>query len=301
VNAFDLPARQAILVDLVNGRDDLSNAIALNSAAFNMARILGPAVAGVLLATIGEGGCFWLNALSYLAVLASLAAFRLPRREIVVTRALDSLREGVRYALSVRPIRNLLVLLAVTAGLGFQYMTLLPAYARTLLHTDTKGYGLLVSAFGLGALIAAGLMTRQLDRWDLRRNLLLGLTASGVGLAVFAWSRSLPLSMAMGFLAGFGLILYVASTNTLLQLTTEETYRGRVMSYYTFMFIGTAPFGALWAGAIAQRWGAPLATSLCAVVLLGGALWIARRLRFLRAEEAALEDASREPPMAENV
>ena len=142
-------------------------------------------------------------------------------------------------------------------------------------------------SFGLGSLLSALLMTRKLTRQDLRRNLLIGLTAAGLGLGLFAWSRVFVLTLAMGFVAGFGLILYVASTNTILQITTEDRFRGRVMSLYTFMFIGTAPFGALASGWIAQHAGAPLATSLSALVLLGGAAWVAYRLRVLAAREAA--------------
>ena len=287
-NAFDLPARQSILVDLVDGkREDLTNAIALNSAAFNTARVIGPAVAGVLLVMVSEAGCFWINAASYLAVIGSLSAIRpLPPRG---TREplLESLRAGTRYARTTRPIRNLLVLLAITSGFGYQYTTLLPVYVRDILHSGAASYGWLVAAFGAGSLGAAVIMTRKHDRWSLRRNLLVGLLASGVGLAVFAWSTVLPLSMLAAVSAGFGLILYVGSTNMLLQITTEDAYRGRIMSYYTFVFVGTAPFGALWAGWLAERWSAPIATSFCSVVLLGGAWWISQRLRYLRAQEAA--------------
>src|SRR5207249_4429573 len=145
----------------------------------------------------------------------------------------------------------------------------------------------MVSAFGLGSLCSAFLMTRRLDRAALRRNLLIGLASAGVGMGVFAWSRVLPLTLAMGFTAGFGLILYVASTNTLLQLTTEDRFRGRIMSLYTFMFIGTAPIGALLCGSVAQRWSAPVATSISALVLLCGAWWVSYRLRILAAREAA--------------
>lgn len=287
INSFDLPVRQSFLVDLV-GKEDLSNAIALNSAAFNTARVIGPAIAGVLVATIGEGGCFGINAVSYLAVLYCLTLMRLEPR---AAHAADparraTLREGVDYALSVGSIRNLLLLLGVTAGLGFQYMVLLPVYARNILHAGPGAYGLLVSAFGLGALLSVARLTQNLDRWGLRRNLLLGLSSAGLGLGVFAWSRALPLSLAAGFLAGFGLIVYVASVNTLLQLTTEDRFRGRVMSLYTLMFVGTAPIGALASGAIAQRWGAPVATSFSAVILLAGALWVSYRLRVLAARES---------------
>jgi MFS family permease len=282
INAFDMPARQSFVVELV-GREDLGNAIALNSAAFNTARIVGPAVAGVLLATVGEGGCFWLNALSYVAVLASLARLDLPKREFFQRgRALgSSLKAGVRYAWATLPIRNLLLLLGVTAGIGFQYVLLLPVYTRDVLHAGPKAYGLLVTAFGAGALCGALLLTGRAGRAGLLRNLLLGLTACGAGLALFAWSRLLPLSLAAGALAGFGLIVYVASTNTLLQLATEDRFRGRVMSLYTLMFAGTAPIGALASGAIAQRWDAPVSTTVSAVVMLIGAALVAWRFTVL--------------------
>ena len=288
INSFDLPARQSFLVEMV-GKEHLPNAIALNSAGFNIARVFGPAVAGVIMATAGEGACFWLNALSYLAVIVMLLRMDLAPYVADDGRkgTLSTLREGVSYALESRPIRNLLMLLGLIAGLGFQYMVLLPVYARDILHASEKGYGLMVSAFGLGSLFSAVLMTRQQDRPTLRRNLLIGLTTAGIGMGVFAWSRTFPLTLAMGFLAGFGLILYVASTNTLLQLTTEDRFRGRIMSLYTFMFIGTAPIGALMCGGIAQRWSAPVATSVSAAVLLAGALWVSYRLRVLAARAAA--------------
>ena len=284
-NAFDLPVRQSFLVELV-GKEDLTNGIALNSAAFNSARVVGPAIAGILVATVGEAGCFWINAVSYVAVLASLARIRIDRVERAAgPRA--ALLEGVRYAARTGPIRNLLLLLGVMSGLGFQYTVLLPVYTRDILHAGPGAFGLLVSAFGVGSLLSAVLMTRRLDRWDLRRNLLIGLSCAALGMAVFAWSCTLALSLVGGFLAGFGLILYVASTNTLLQITTEDRLRGRVMSLYTLMFIGTAPFGALLAGTIAQRYGAPWATTLSAAVLLAGVVWTAWRLRVLAAREAA--------------
>ena len=289
VNAFDLPARQSFIVEMV-GKEDLPNAIALNSAAFNSARIVGPMVAGLLLAAYGEAACFWGNAISYLAVIVSLWRMDLRPRVHEESRfSFSTFREGLDYALGVRAIRSLLLLLGLTSGLGFQYMVLLPVYAREILHTDAKGYGFLVSAFGLGSLLAALLMTRQQDRWRLRKNLLAGLGIAGLGMLGFAWSRHLPLTLAMGFAAGFGLILYVISTNTLVQLTTEDRFRGRVMSFYTFMFLGTAPIGALVAGEIAELASAPVATTVSAAVLLAGALWVYYRLRMLAAREAIRE------------
>ncbi len=299
VNAFDLPARQSFIIEMV-GKDDLPNAIALNSAAFNSARILGPMAAGILLAAYGEAACFWANAISYLAVILSLGRMDLPPRPVRADRiSLATFSEGVRYVLTTRQIRNLLVLLGLTSGLGFQYMVLLPVYAREILHVSAEGYGFMVSAFGLGSLLAAVRMTRKQDRWQLRRNLLAGLVAAGVGMLGFAWSRTFPLTLAMGFAAGFGLILYVISTNTLIQLTTEDRLRGRVMSFYTFLFIGTAPFGALISGEIAELASAPLATTVSAAVLLGGAVWVYVRLRILAAREALAEVGQRHPqPLA---
>ena len=288
ISAFDLPARQSFLVEMV-GIEDLSNAIALNSAAFNTARVFGPAVAGLVVLWTGESWCFWINALSFLAVLATLTRMNTVSRidERAGRDAFQNVVDGIRYVLRVHPLRNLLLLLGATAGFGFQYMILLPVFAREILHAGAGAYGLLVSAFGVGSLLSAVVMTRQLDRWQLRRNLLVGLTVAGVGLLTFAWSRVLGWTLLGGLLCGFGLILYVASTNTLLQLTTEDRYRGRVMSLYTFMFIGTAPLGALAAGWIAQHISAPVSTTVNAVVLLGGALWVAYRLRVLAVREAA--------------
>jgi MFS family permease len=299
-NTFDLPARQSFVVDLT-GKQDLPNGIALNSAAFNTARILGPAAAGVLVATVGEAGCFWWNALSFVPVLASLVAIRRPADATgrasapapPVTRA--TLFEGLRYAWSVSSIRQLLVLLAICAGLGFQYNTLLPVYARDVLHSGPKVYGWLFSAFGAGALLASLRMTVARERWTLRRNLLFGLSAAGAGFLGFAWARWLPAMVGCAALAGYGLILYVSSTNTLIQLTVDDRYRGRVMSLYTLFFVGTSPFGALIAGAVAQAFGAPVATSACAVILLAGALWVSARLRAVAAREAAERLAVPEP------
>ncbi len=289
VNSFDMPARQAFVIEMT-GREDLSNGIALNSAAFNTARIAGPAIGGLLLGWAGEATCFWLNALSFLAVIGGLAAMRVapfvpPAASARSVR--DNLRDGVRYAMSHEGTRNLLVLLAICAGLGFQFNVLLPVYTRDVMHAGPRVYGLLLAGFGLGSLLAAARMTMRLDRWALRRHLLQGLFLGGVGMAGFAWVRWLPGMIAMGAVAGFGLILYVSSTNTLIQMNTEDAFRGRVMSLYTLMFVGTAPLGALLAGIVGQRFGAPVATSLCAVILLAGAMWMSRRLRAIAAREQA--------------
>jgi len=303
VNTFDLPARQSFVIDMT-GREDLPNGIALNSAAFNAARILGPALAGVLVATIGEAGCFWWNALSFLAVLASLVAMRgarapVPRRAAELTRAsaVETMRDGLAYAWATTSIRHLLLLLAVCAGIGFQFNVLLPVYARDVLNAGAQTYGWLFSAFGVGSLAAALRMTVARERWTLRRNLLLGLSLGGLGLVGFAWARWLPAMMGFAAVAGFGLILYVSSTNTLIQLTVEDRFRGRIMSLYTLFFVGTSPLGSLFAGALAERFGAPVATSACALVLFGGALWVSVRLREIAAREAAAREAAAREPL----
>src|SRR5262245_8176242 len=190
ISAFDLPARQSFLVEMV-GIEDLSNAIALNSAAFNTARVFGPAVAGLVVAWAGESWCFWINAISFVAVLAMLMRMNTVSRidDQAGRDAFQNVLDGIRYVLRVHPLRHLLLLLGATAGLGFQYMILLPVYAKQILHAGAEAYGLMVSAFGIGSLFSAVVMTRQLDRWSLRRNLLVGLTVAGVGLLTFAWSR----------------------------------------------------------------------------------------------------------------
>jgi len=212
VNAFDMPTRHSFVVEMTS-REDIGNAIAINSAVFNSARIVGPAVAGILLATVGEGGCFWLNALSYVAVLVCLARMDLPRREFCRRGASlgAGLAEGVRYAWRTRALRNLLLLLGITAGIGFQYQLLLPVYARVVLHAGPKVYGLLLTAFGAGALVGALRLTGRPGRPGLRFNLMLGLGACAVGLGVFAWSRLIPLSLVAGALDAAEATLLVAA------------------------------------------------------------------------------------------
>ena len=280
-NAFDLPSRQTMVVDLT-GKEDLSNGIALNSAAFNSARAIGPAIAGVLVAKVGEAGCFWINAASFLAVIASLVRLRLPAAPEARGAVRTSVRDGFAYLRANPSIRNLLVLLGATTMLGFQYGTLLPVYAQHRLSGGAETYGSLMSAFGIGSLASALWLTRPQERTTLRVNILVGLLITGLAMIVFAWSRRVDLSLAAGLMTGFGMILYISSVNMLVQLRVDDAFRGRVMGFYTWLFVGSAPFGALLVGAVAERWGAPLATTLGALSMLGGALWAALRLRAVR-------------------
>jgi MFS family permease len=298
INAFDLPARQSFISETVD-RSVLPNAIALHSTIFNAARLLGPALAGVVLATLGEAPCFWINALSFVAVLGGLLRMNLPERrpETARSSAVAHMIAGVRYAWGDSRLRNLLVLLGTAGSIGFQYTVLLPVYAGRLLHpwrsaapleggAGAGGYGLLMSALGVGSLLAALAMTRRQDRWRLRRNVFTGLALFGLALVAFSQNRVFELAVAINTLAGFGMILYAASTNTLIQLTVEEGFRGRVMSLYTLMFIGTAPAGSFVLGAVAERFGAPAATMISGLTCVAGATWVFFRLRTLARREA---------------
>ena len=288
INAFDLPARQSFVAETVD-RAHLPNAIALHSTIFNSARLLGPAFAGMVLATFGEALCFWINAFSFVAVLVALLRMDLPTAAPRGDEgsAVARMVEGVRYAWDDVRLRNLLVLLGTAGSLGFQYTVLLPVYAGSILNAGAAGYGALMSAGGIGSLAAALYMTRKQDRAGLRRNLFFGLSAFGLALVAFSQSKIFGLSAAINVVAGFGMILYAASTNTLIQLTVKEEFRGRVMSLYTLMFIGTAPVGSFLLGAIAEHFGTPTATLASGLACAVGATWVFLRLRTLAQREAA--------------
>jgi MFS family permease len=287
INAFDFPARQSFISELV-APADLPNAIALNSMVFNGARLVGPAVAGLVLAHAGEAPCFWLNAASYVPLLWNLGRLTLkPRPRGPHAPALTTLLAGVRYTYHTPRLRNLLVLLGLAGMLGSQYAVLMPVFADQLLKAGARGYGLLMSVAGLGAVLGTLTLTGQRGRPALCRTLFLGLAAFGVGLVAFSYSRSLWLSLGLSFVVGFGMILFTATTNTLLQITVLDEFRGRVMSLFTLMLIGTAPFGSFLMGTMADRAGAPTAVRVAGVVCLLGALWLARQLRAVARPQAA--------------
>ncbi|HJQ84937.1 MAG TPA: MFS transporter, partial [Candidatus Binatia bacterium] len=257
VSALDVPTRQAFLVEMA-GPEDLPNAIALNSSIFNGARVVGPAIGGVLVAAVGVAPCMLLNAASYLAVLAALAAMRLPAR----ARSHGShatatgFRSGLRYVWGVPVLRNLLLLLGVVCCFGVQYAVLMPVFANVF-GADSLGYGLLLSAAGIGSVASSlQLASRRYSRLQHRRNLLFGLVLFAVSLLGLAASPRLELALVCQLLAGYGMVRYLATTNTLLQLFVDEGYRGRVMGLHTVMFLGTQPFGSLFLSGIAQRVGA---------------------------------------------
>jgi MFS family permease len=283
VSAFDIPARQSFLVKMV-GPEDLPSAIALNSSLFNGARVAGPALGGIVVHALGEGPCFLLNAATYLAVLLALASMDIPRdaRSGRASALATGFLSGLRYVWRTRPLRNLLGLLGVVSGLGLQYNVLMPVLAREVFGVDARGFGALLTAAGVGALVSAlHLASRRPSRVEHRRNLVLGLAAFALGVLGLGLTRRFEVALALQVLAGVGMIRYTATTNTLLQLLVDDRYRGRLMGLHTVMFLGTAPAGSLLLGALAHRFGAPAAVMVSGGVSLAAAGWLAVRLRRL--------------------
>jgi MFS family permease len=284
INAFDTPARQAMLVDLVEDRADLPNAIALNSSMVNGARLVGPSIAGIVIAAVGEGWCFLADGISYFAVILSLLLMRVPkgRAPRSETRVLQELGEGFRYAFGFRPIRAVLVLLAVVSLAGMPYTVLMPVIADRTLHGGPYTLGFLMGASGVGALCGALYLASRRSVLGLGRVIPLASATFGVGLVAFGSSRWLPLSLLLMLLTGSGFMVQMASSNTILQTIVREEMRGRVMAFYTMAFMGTTPFGSLLAGALAGRIGAPRTLMMGGVACVAAAAVFARVLPDLR-------------------
>jgi MFS family permease len=284
INAFDTPARQAFVVRMVDDRADLGNAIALNSSMFNVARLIGPSIAGALIALVGEGVCFLVDAVSYLPVIAALLAMRLGpvRAQARVGGALQDLREGLRYAFGFPPIRALLLLVGTCSFTGMPYVVLMPVFARDILHGGPDTFGLLMAAAGSGALVGALYLASRRSVRGLGRIIVLMSSLFGAGLVAFACSRALWLSLPLLFVTGMGVLVQMASTNTVLQTIVEDDKRGRVMSLYITAVLGMQPFGSLFAGTLAQHIGAPLTIGLGGGACIVASLAFARTLPALR-------------------
>jgi MFS family permease len=301
VNAFDIPARQSFIVEMVNS-EDLINAIALNSAMFNGARILGPAIAGVTVAAIGEGWCFFANGASYIAVIVGLLLMKVTPRERArqVASRLESIIEGFRFVLHTGPIRALLLLLGLVSVTGMPYAVLMPIFADKYLHVGARGLGLLMGATGVGALAATLMLAARREVRGLGRWVLYASGGFGLSLILFSFSRSLLLSILLLLPAGFSMLLQMSSSNTLIQTMVPDALRGRVMAVYSMMFMGMAPFGALLAGAIAHRLGAPFTVALGGATCIAGSLVFGSKWPALRGEARQLILAqgmsSGEPP-----
>ena len=284
VNAFDIPARQSFLIDMV-GREHLMNAIALNSSIFNGARVVGPAVAGILVVKIGEGSCFAANAVSYIAVIAGLLLMKVecPARSNSSSHLADII-EGFRWANSVKVIRALLLLIGLVSLVGMPYTVLMPVFADKILHGGARGLGILMGATGVGALFGALTLASREGVKGLGRLAAWSCAGFGVGLILFSLSRWFWLSTLLLLPVGYSVMLQMASTNTLIQTMVPDQLRGRVMALYSMMFMGMAPFGALLGGALAERMGAPVTVAVGGVACLLGAIWFGRELPALRIE-----------------
>ena len=288
VNAFDIPGRQSFLVDMV-GRDDLMNAIALNSSMFNGARVIGPAIAGVLVAKIGEGWCFFANAISYIAVIVGLLLMRVqsPMRAAMPS-PLEHMMEGFRFVNRTGPIRALLLLLGVVSLVGMPYVVLMPIFADQILHGGARGLGILMGATGVGALLGALTLAfregvRGLGRWVTRC-----CAGFGASLVVFSLSHRFWISVILLLPVGYTMMLQMACSNTLIQVMVPDALRGRVMAVYSMMFMGMAPIGALLGGALAERLGAPLTVAIGGLASLVGACWFGLQLPKIRVEARQL-------------
>jgi len=285
INAFDMPARQAFVTQMVESRDDLPNAIALNSSMVNASRLIGPSIAGVVIAAVGEGWCFFIDGVSYIAVIVSLLLMSgfgpqsARKRESVVVE----LREGWKYVWSFKPIRAILLLLALVSLFGMPYTVLMPIFARDILHGGPHTLGFLTGATGVGALFSAGYLATRKSVRGLGRVIPTVTMVFGAALIAFGLSHWLALSMFILLFAGFGMMQAMAASNTILQTIVEEDKRGRVMSFYSMAFVGMAPFGSLVAGVLAAHIGAPFTVMISGAVCIGGALIFLTQLPSIRA------------------
>lgn len=284
INAFDIPARHSLLLEMIEKKEDLGNAIALNSSMFNAARLLGPSIAGILIATTGEGICFLINALSYIIIVTSLLKMKIVPRIInkKTFHVFTELKEGFSYAFNFRPIKNIILLFGLVGLMGIPYSVLLPAFAKEILHGSSDTYGFLMGASGLGALAGALYLASKNSIRGLWKIVPLSAVLFGIGLILFSLSRSFLLSMALMVLIGFGMMLQMASSNTILQTIVEDDKRGRVLSIYIMALMGTVPFGSLLAGGTAKYFGVPLTLSIGGISCVLGGLIFAKRLPELR-------------------
>lgn len=286
VNAFDMPARQSFLVQMVEDRNDLSNAIAINSSIANGARLIGPAIAGLVIAAVGEGWCFLIDGISYFAVIASLLLMRIKPLDIHRNKAnmLEQMREGWDYVRTFRLMRVILLLFALISLMGYSWSVLLPVFAAQSLHGGAATLGWLTGASGIGALVSALSLAVRKSVVGLTRMLQIATTILGGALILFGLSHTLWLSLVLMVFVGFGMIQAASVSNTIVQLLVPEDKRARTMSYYTMAFFGAPPFGSLLAGTLADRIGAPHAVIISGAFCVAGSLWFA--LNFQRSERS---------------
>jgi MFS family permease len=284
INAFDMPARQAFLVQMVEDKQDLGNAIAINSSMVNLARLIGPSLAGALIAISGEGACFLIDGISYIAVIASLVAMRLT--PIVVKATKDSmlvqLKEGWTYVSGFAPVRTILLLFAIVSLMGWPFTVLMPIFAGKILKGGPHTLGILMGALGIGALVSATSLAVRKSVLGLGKMIPISTAMLGVGLICFSMSRILWASLLLMLVCGFGMMQQMAASNTIIQTIVEDDKRGRVMSFYAMAFVGMAPFGSLLAGVLARAIGAPFTVMLSGACCVVGAAWFASQLGSIR-------------------
>jgi MFS family permease len=284
INAFDMPGRQSFLVQMVEDKQDLGNAIAINSSMVNLARLVGPALAGLVIAWVGEGYCFLIDGISYFAVIASLLMMVVTPAEIrrVTTTMVEQLREGWSYVTTFRPIRTILLLFSLTSLMGFPFMVLLPIFAAKVLHGGPHTLGFLTGASGVGALVSAVSLALRRTVRGLTTMIQISALMFGAGLIAFGLSHTLWLSMLFMLITGFGMMQGLAASNTVIQTLVPEEMRSRVMSYYTMAFVGMAPFGSLLAGFMAHHIGAPHTVMVTGAACVLGAIWFTTQLPSVR-------------------
>jgi MFS family permease len=284
INTFDMPARHSFVINMVNGKEDIGNAIALNSMMFNGARLIGPSVAGILLAAAGEGACFLINAVSYIFVIASLLMMNVTetREKKEKVPMFREMREGLDYVFGFAPIKHIILLLGLVSFMGASSLVLMPVYAKEILLGDSHTYGFLMGGAGAGALLGAIFLASRDTVLTLGRLIPAATALLSAGLIAISLSSSFMISMFLIFLTGLGMMTHTAASNTILQTIADEDKRGRVMSFYTMALMGTAPFGSLLAGWMAKWLGTPWTIFIGGTVCLLGAMVFYRRLPELR-------------------
>jgi len=285
VNAFDMPGRQSFLIQLIENKQDLGNAIALNSSMVNAARLLGPSIAGIVIAATGEGWCFFIDGVSYLAVIAALLMMRITtpdRRAAARGAVVHQFREGFSYAFGFAPIRSIILLLAIVSLVGVPYSVLMPIFAADIFHGGPHTLGLLMTASGCGALIGALWLAARKSVVGLGRIIPMASALFGAGLICFSFAPTLWIALPFMVITGFGFMTQMAASNTVIQTIVDDEKRGRVMSFYMMAFLGTVPFGSLISGWLSSRIGAPHTLLAGGICCAAGAAWFARQLPEIR-------------------
>ena len=284
VNAFDIPSRHSFVIDMVEKKEDLGNAIALNSLMFNGARLIGPSIAGIILSSTSAGICFLINAITYVFVITSLLMMKIKTKEVRKKKSeiMKELKEGLSYIFGFPPIKHLIFLLGISSLMGMSYSVLMPVFAKEILHGGSNTYGFLMGAAGFGALLGALFLASRDTVLKLGRIVPAAAIIFGSGLVLLSFSRIFPLALVLMIFIGLGLMLLAAASNTVLQTITDDDKRGRVMSFYTMAIMGTAPFGSLMAGGLAKVIGTPVTILSGGIATIIGALFFLRKLPELK-------------------